>query len=62
MIWAAGFSWPYDDVDTKKDKEAEELKKHACSHKWVNVSFNHIKIECYYCGQAGSEKQLESQK
>lgn len=51
--------WPYyDEVnDSKANEEARELAELACSHHWVNVSFNHVKIECYYCGQEKPEQK-----
>jgi hypothetical protein len=56
MMWI-NWNWPYDDevTDKKNDKETKELADLSCDHKYVNVSLNQIKIECYYCGHKKPE-------
>ncbi len=38
--WGREFFDPINDIESKS----------TCEHKYVNVSFNQIKMECKYCG------------
>jgi hypothetical protein len=48
ILWP-NYYWDPKEKDEKEEEKEEKKETLYCSHEWVNVGFNHIKMVCKHC-------------